>query len=175
MHIPCREPLAHLMSQINMNKGHETFFDCTLEGDALVEQVRHNVGVSRFRTEWYQHMPNDNNNITMRCFDPMPPQRYVDWMGRQSITTGTGGGGGLQHKRVQNEYVHRSSNSPRDKKHECIWSQPLEYQQRVRDIMAQVAPYYAYCRNCMGTESELPLLGDDENGNGNGDDGSGQL
>ena len=137
LHLPCREPLSHLMSQCNYKK---VAFDCNAKNLEL-EISRCILGERRFKPELTRH-----ENITVKCFDPMPPTRYVEFMGKI-----------LQRKRIESEYFHRETNRPRDKAKECIWSRDKAFQDSIREILFRKYDYYGFCDTCMGTEQELDL------------------
>ena len=138
LHVPCREPLNHLMSQCNHHRRH---FNCSSD-DLEAEIMNCQVALrSRFRTT-FERTP----NITARCFDPMPPEKYVDYMGKI-----------LQKKRIESEYFHRDSNAKRHKDRECIWQQSEEFQEKVRRKIIEKFPYYQFCERCMGSDMELQL------------------
>lgn len=136
LHIPCREPLSHLMSQCN---NHAHIFDC--ESNDLQREIKKCV----VKQDRYSHKLLHHDNITAKCFDAVPPGPYIKYMGDI-----------LQRKRVESEYFHRTSNIPRDKEHECIWNKGPEFQERVLEILRGYE-YYEYCEDCMGTSDELPL------------------
>lgn len=137
LHVPCREPLDHLMSQCN-HKGYR--FNCT--ADLLKKEIRKCTVKTYIRMKRILEI---DPNITLKCFDPMPPQRYVDYMGKI-----------LQRKRIESDYFHRDSNLPRDKDSECIWKQSEEFQEQIRTMLKRIF-YYEYCEKCMGTSEELVL------------------
>ena len=141
LHLPCREPLNHLMSQINMFS--KVPFDCEVEDlrSYVIRRVSHSFVDMRF-----QPIILESPNITVKCFDPMPPRAYVEYMG--SI---------LQRKRFESKYVHRDMNSKRNKESECIWNQTEEFQAQVRQILREEYFYYEFCDSCMGSADELPL------------------
>ena len=56
----------------------------------------------------------------------------------------------LQRKRVENEYVHRETNLPRNKTDECLLQQP-DVAAKVRDILLTEFEYYNFCDTCMSS------------------------
>mmetsp|Transcript_2742 Transcript_2742/g.6203 ORF Transcript_2742/g.6203 Transcript_2742/m.6203 type:complete len:356 (-) Transcript_2742:222-1289(-) len=147
LHVPCvRDPLDHLMAQC-----HAFFkpkaFDCADRDVAHQIEECVNVGVkNRFRNKDLRSNP----NIELKCFDPMDsPARYRDYMGTI-----------LQRKRVENDFFyHDPATAPRNKEDECVWSAGEEYQMKTRMMMAEKYEYYQFCNECMGSENELPLFG----------------
>mmetsp|Transcript_428 Transcript_428/g.792 ORF Transcript_428/g.792 Transcript_428/m.792 type:complete len:91 (-) Transcript_428:265-537(-) len=88
-----------------------------------------------------------NDKIEVKCFNPIPIQPYVDYMG-----------GILQHKRVQTDFVHRASNKPRNKAAECL-PKDVALQQKVLAIMKEHKNglFCQYCEACRGSADELLL------------------
>ncbi|KAL3816728.1 hypothetical protein ACHAXA_002214 [Cyclostephanos tholiformis] len=135
LHVPCREPIGHLMSQCNhLNRN----FQCK---DAnLTKAVRSCLlDIGRYSDSMGLH-----ENITVKCFDPIPIENYVKYMSHY-----------LQPRRIAAPYVHIESNPrPRDKTKECIWNRPDSFKQEVLNIMMKI-PYYRFCSRCMGSNDDL--------------------
>lgn len=136
LHVPCRDPLKHLMSQCNHQ---HLVFDC--EASDLREQVRNCLTrFERFSTNLAQVQ-----NLTLKCFNPIPIEPYLQYMDHI-----------LEKKRLETNYVHRDTNDPRHEENECIWNSPL-VAKRVLDILYD-HEYYQWCQDCMGSENNI-LLG----------------
>lgn len=136
LHVPCGDPLSHLMSMCNF---YEKKFNCQAQ-DLPAEVEKCNVYLGRMGPE-LQNL----SNVKLKCFNPIPPQPYVDYMGTI-----------LQRKRVEAEYIHRDSNKPRDKDKECIWKESHKFREEVLKILQTKYFYYEFCRQCMGSKDELP-------------------
>ena len=138
LHVPCRDPLEHLMSQCNFKN--KKLFRC----DALdLEEEVQNCLVhtdSRFSS----HLQ-DDPNISLKCFNPIPVEDYIKYMGTI-----------LEHKRIDSEYFSRPSNTPRNKEEECLWSAGEDFQAKVLSVLMK-HEYYAFCEQCLGTDQELSL------------------
>ena len=143
LHIPCREPLGHLMSQCNGWPQPKTF-KCADEDDQLRREIDKCAMYLNDRFD-NTHLQSDPN-ITLKCFVPMPPSRYVDYMVKI-----------LQRKRIESNYLHRATNSHRNKSNECIWNAGEEFQQRVKSMLIEKFQYYQFCDECIGSANELPL------------------
>jgi hypothetical protein len=137
LHIPCRDPLSHLMSMCNF-KQYE--FQCSAK-NISTEVEKCNVFLSRMSRE-FQNV----RNVQLKCFNPIPPQPYLNYMGTI-----------LQRKRVEAEYIHRDSNLPRDKGKECIWKESQEFRDELLKTLRKEYFYYEFCGQCMGSNKELPL------------------
>jgi hypothetical protein len=104
LHVPCRDPLAHLMSGCNY---FNIQFNCTTDNlqveikSCIVQPGRFSRGLETL------------NNTNIKCFNPIPIQPYLEYMS-----------GRLQRKRIETTYVHRDTNKKRKKKKECIWNEP---------------------------------------------------
>jgi hypothetical protein len=140
LHVPCREPLSHLMSMFNF---FGKTFDCNSTDlkEHIQKSIKSYMVIDRFDFTLATHP-----NITTKCFDPVPPTRYRDYMGTI-----------LQHKQVDTEYMFRATNQIRDKATECIWQQTPEFQDHVRDLVREIYDLHDFCNTCMGTSNELPL------------------
>lgn len=137
MHVPCRDPLDHLMSMANYKR---LGFNCNATN--LAAEVEATVvRMTRMRPEFAK-----SPNVTLKCFDPMPPQKYVDYMGTI-----------LQPRRLRADYVHRPTNKPRKKEKECIWKQSQEWKDNLIKLLHENYYYYEFCSQCMGSENELAL------------------
>lgn len=139
LHVPCPDPLTHLMEQCHHQHNH---FDC--EASDLSGEVEKCLEPSidkRFQDNLVQ-----NPYMTLKCFDPALVTRYVDFMGTI-----------LQPKRAQIvDYVHQGM-KPRDEDNECIWDQNEEFKQEVLRILNEKTIYYPFCEKCTGSNDELPL------------------
>jgi hypothetical protein len=136
LHVPCRDPLEHLMSQCNMRK---RIFNC--DGNNLKDQVnRCLVWPDRFD----RHLTRIRN-VTMKCFSAVPVQPYVEYMDQI-----------LQRKRIEVDYVFRATNRDRKKNNECIWTNS-EVANRTLAILLQSYDYYRWCDQCLGSENDLLL------------------
>ncbi|CAB9509777.1 expressed unknown protein [Seminavis robusta] len=143
LHVPCREPLQHLRSMCNYAnnwRGIRRIFNCSAT-DLRQEVQNCDAGLFRLQQSFRQQP----NMTALKCFDPLPPQRYTDYMGDI-----------LQPKRLPSEYVHRETNLPHDKSFtECIWNQTKEWQDNLLQIMRKHWYYYNFCHSCLGSKHDL--------------------
>ena len=133
LHVPCRDPLSHLMSQCNHRKKK---IDCT-STNIVAEVKKCLLGMSR-----YDDALKQLENVHLKCFNPIPIDSYVDYMS-----------GILQARRISTKYVHRETNRPRNKDKECIWKNP-KVAEEVNAILLKT-PYYRFCDKCMGSPNDL--------------------
>jgi len=133
LHVPCRDPIQHLMSQCNYKL---KVFDCN-SADLQKEIDRCLVEANRFHRRLQQ-----DDHVSLKCFNPIPIDPYLDYMGTL-----------LQRKRIETDYVHRDSNRDRNLTAECIWNR--------KDILEKVGvllrrmDYYKFCSECMGSEDDV--------------------
>ncbi|KAL7578009.1 hypothetical protein ACA910_007624 [Epithemia clementina (nom. ined.)] len=160
LHVPCREPIPHLLSQCAFQNHN---FDCQATnltheiGQCLVEPDRfdvrleespfvvsssaHNTNAPERADLPQQPSPPNNRAYSLKCFNPIPVKSYVQYMGQQQR---------LQPKRIPAKYMFRSTNEPHDPKHECL-RQP-EYRvlaHQVKQRLMQMVPYYQWCQQCL--------------------------
>lgn len=132
LHIPCREPLSLLMSMCN----HQGLrFDCErakADLDGAIDECS-------LHMERFSYQLKNLSNTTLKCFNPFPIENYISYISQF-----------LQRKRVENTYVHRDTNVPRNKKTECIW-EDVDLQERARRRLLQNYEYFHFCNNCMNS------------------------
>lgn len=136
LHVPCRDPIDHLMSQCN-HVGH--IFDCS--GDLDAEIRRCNLGYDRFSN----NLLTTHSNIQIKCFDWKASfdGRYYDLMRLF-----------LQPRKLSAKYEHRPMNKKRKRQHECVWNNSA-VQQKIKNYLSQNFDYPNFCSSCMGTKNDL--------------------
>ena len=154
LHVPCREPIDHLMSIANHFKRK---FKCVDMNDEkkLVKKVM-DVYATKFDERindkflekvYYSNKTDIDSRLHLKCFHNYPIESYINYMGQF-----------LRPRRIPvEEYWPRDTNKPRDKTKECIWSQTSEYKQKVLEILLDKVPYFKFCQSCMGSKDELQL------------------
>lgn len=136
LHVPCRDPLEHLMSQCN-HRYHK--FNCG------AKNLRDEVKRCLLDPERFDAQLARLDKVSLKCFSAVPMEPYLEYMDQF-----------LQRKRVETPYVHRDSNKPRHKDQECIWKNQTTAD-RVLEIL-YTYDYYHWCRDCMGSEHDLLRL-----------------
>lgn len=133
LHIPCREPVSHLMSQCNYLRRK---FNCAND---LENEIR---GCLFEMDRFHPNLTTQYSNIQSKCFQAERIQDYIEYMGHK-----------LQEKRFPAEYVFRPTNRPRSKDNECIWSNEtaLSFTQT---YLGRI-DYHRYCASCLGTADDL--------------------
>ena len=137
LHVPCREPIDHLMSQCNYRGRH---FLC--DSADFKNSVRHCVSFMNRFPAWLFHNPQER--MPLRCFNENATfSAYKEYMGER-----------LQRRRIRMEYTFVPTNKGRNKSTECIWKNQ-SLMNDVRAYMVQKYEYYNFCDKCLFSESDL--------------------
>jgi hypothetical protein len=150
-HIPCRDPLDHLMSQCNymgvtfqcnQNNNNNNAVELAKEVDKCV------IEMNRFSFQLLDQFDQLHQTIGLQssfaCFNAIPLAPYIDYMTDR-----------LQPKRFASDYTHRPSNQRRHRKDECIWHQSAAEQETLRQYLIARFDYYRFCDQCLGTTNDL--------------------
>eukprot|EP00588_Corethron_pennatum_P009620 CAMPEP_0194270360 /NCGR_PEP_ID=MMETSP0169-20130528/4353_1 /TAXON_ID=218684 /ORGANISM="Corethron pennatum, Strain L29A3" /LENGTH=354 /DNA_ID=CAMNT_0039012371 /DNA_START=249 /DNA_END=1310 /DNA_ORIENTATION=+ len=136
LHVPCRPSLDMLMSLCN--HFHKDFL-CRPKFEKEVDKCLQFFW--RFGREALTHP-----NIDLKCFSsPARIQDYLHYM-EAKLTKN-------EHK--GKKYVHISTNDPRNKDTECIWTKDEDYIEKVVDYLtnkSKFKDYFAFCEECMDSE-----------------------
>lgn len=142
LHVPCRDPIDHLMSQCN-HYGRK--FKCgeNITLDNIIYQTRKCYQGMMRRFSYFLKR---GDNINLKCYDFR--QQFTGYMDYMSTK--------LQRKRIVSDYVTRETNKPRKKEEECIWKDK-ELQQRVREhlITKPALHYWRFCNECIGSDDDI--------------------
>ena len=133
LHVPCRDPIVHLMSQCNHLKKH---FDCGGNISEQVDQCEPTDMTGRFSSKLLAIFPNT------KCFSAEQVENYMVYMGSR-----------LQKKRIQREYKHRATNLPRNVTEECIWKNATA-RQATLDYL-QKFDHVRFCSSCLNSQNDL--------------------
>ena len=138
LHIPCRDPVDHLMSQCNMQK---LQFDCS-------QPLEHEV--SKCELGWNLNRYGDGraSKFDVKCY--RFEQQFTGYLQYMSHR--------LQKRRKQVNYTFRATNKPRSPAEECIFSpEHADLKGRLEDYLLQRYEYYRFCRRCIGSKDDLLL------------------
>jgi len=148
LHVPCRDPIDHLMSQCNYEEPTRKFVKQDVACDAATDEEYFQsvrdcfVYVhERFNNELLSH-------FDVKCYDYKQQfTGYIELMGKV-----------LENRRfdASDTYVQRETNSPRDKDSECIWKRP-DLLEKTRKYLIENVDYYGFCNKCLGSEDELKV------------------
>jgi hypothetical protein len=151
LHVPCRDPIDHLLSMCNYRLVNGSFvqgrrFDCA--GD-LSKEVERCLVLDETQIDYMdrfsmklQSIP----NIHLKCFD---------WRASFDGTYAEFIGNVLQRKKKRGEYVFWATNRPRNLQHECLLNATQSVQKQVRIFLRGKYDYYKFCDQCMGSEDDI--------------------
>jgi hypothetical protein len=138
LHVPCRDPLDHLMSQCNHKS---VAFNCVnaARGPKSLASEVNRCKIQLYRFAWDLL---SLNNTRVKCYDFSDQfSRYLTHMDKV-----------LQKKRIPAKFIRWETNRPRNKKNECIWSKP-ELKKDVVDHLRKNYDYYGFCDACLNQPS----------------------
>ncbi|KAL9190979.1 hypothetical protein ACHAXT_000685 [Thalassiosira profunda] len=137
LHLPCRRPIDHLMSQCN-HKHKPLHCDAETDEDFYRQIDECALKRWRFSKELLKH-------FTVKCFNFAAQfTTYIDHMA-----------GILQHRRFESApYVKRETNRARNKKNECIWSDEKAYA-KAEAYLKETYDYYKFCDECLGSKNDI--------------------
>ena len=137
LHVPCRDPIDHLLSQCNM-RGKE--LNCSLSTNEYLKSVQGCfIQLNRFKSSL-------QNNFEIKCFNFKEQfTTYIDYMGER-----------LQDRRFQSEpYIKRETNRLRNKTKECLLQRP-DLMDITRELLLKF-DYYKFCDSCTGSKNDITL------------------
>ncbi|CAE7249874.1 unnamed protein product [Symbiodinium natans] len=138
LHLPCRDPIEHLLSQCNHNL---KTLDCSDE-KLLLRSKQCLIFPERFDYKLTQS-EDEFRNFTVKCFNYSSTSKYIDYLGTK-----------LQKKRVQAKYTYRPVNAKRNRSNECLlWNATARH--RVEEYLMRTFPYYSFCDKCLGSSQDL--------------------
>ncbi len=142
LHVPCRDPLDHIMSQCNH---HHRTFDCVNASrgpESLAWEVqRCSLFLNRFAWDLL-----GLNNTRVKCYDFSDQfSRYLAHMDKV-----------LEKRRIPATFVRWETNRPRNKSDECIWSDPA-LKSDVVDHLRDTYDYYGFCDACLNQHANGTL------------------
>jgi hypothetical protein len=140
LHVPCRDPLDHLMSYCNYKKME---LRCNHEKD---EGFYRNIDKCMSLMKQFKRYTHKLKlHFDVKCFDfEKQFTTYMDIMAEK-----------LQRRRIVSDpYIQRETNQHRNKTNECIWGRE-DLQEKAKMHLLKTMPYYQFCNDCMGSENEL--------------------
>lgn len=145
MHVPCRDPIDHLMSQCNYAEDDGKFVKQQLACDAATEE-EYFASVRKcfvYVKERYNHKL--EKHFDVKCYDFKNQfSGYLNYLSER-----------LEDRRYgTQEYVRRETNDPRDKESECIWKRP-DLLEKTRKWLIDNVDYYRFCDKCLGSDNEI--------------------
>ena len=137
-HLPCRDPIDHLLSMCNRNMPP---LDC--RGD-LVTQLDSCIKAWRGTTGTITDKLSSDEfpSARLRCYNFSMAPNYVEYMGTL-----------LQKKKRQAEHLYRPTSEPRDVSTECLLHNATA--RAIAEQHLKQVPYYAFCSRCLGSWRDL--------------------
>lgn len=162
LHVPCRDPLDHLLSQCNFRKETRRL-PCDSDADqsgALYSAIEACIlSADRFHRKLTE-------TFSVKCFDFK--KQFTEYTSYISTT--------LQSRRFEpDRVVTRMTNKPRNRTDECIWDHP-DLLKKTRDYLMHnytsddekrkhkgdetggliiLSDYYRFCDECIGSKDDL--------------------
>ncbi len=138
LHVPCRDPIDHLMSQCNHRK---IVIDChNVTDDDALEKAIEPCLVQMYR---FDGKLDELENIYLKCYDfQYQFTTYMDYLS-----------GNLRPRRFISDYVRRETNRKRKKENECIWKDE-GLMKRVENLLNKV-DYYKFCKQCLKSDNDI--------------------
>jgi len=145
MHVPCRDPIDHLMSQCNYAENSGKFVKQDLACDAATDEEYFESVRACFVYLGQRYNHDLEKHFDVKCYDFKNQfGGYLDYLSEN-----------LEDRRYETEeYVRRETNDPRDKESECIWKRP-DLLEKTRKYLIEHVDYYGFCDKCLGTEDEI--------------------
>eukprot|EP00978_Attheya_sp_CCMP212_P044817 scaffold323596_cov53-Attheya_sp.AAC.3 len=137
LHVPCRDPIDHIMSQCN-HKGRMLKCDAASDEEFFSSiKMCFKGWDSRYNNELRKH-------FDVKCYDFRKQfTTYHNYMSER-----------LQPRRlVSTPFVKKDTNRQRNKTSECIWERPDLLEKATHYLLNQT--YYQFCNDCIGSEDDI--------------------
>jgi len=149
MHVPCRDPVDHAMSQCNHGWGHKK-----------PEDGRRALRAANCDTDQLEVFFNSidkciigENRFDMGLIDIFDVKCYD--VNQQFTTYHQYMSGRLEHRQIQSlPYIRQDTNSARNKEDECIWKRP-DLVKKAEEHLVEKYDYYRFCQACMDSENDI--------------------
>lgn len=139
LHIPCRDPIEHLMSMCQHFSNKKIACDAKTDNE-LFDSVKHCFVYLDLR---YSHSLQEQFDVKCYSFQNQFT-KYIDHM--STI---------LSHRRFESKpLIKRLTNRERNKENECIWNND-DVRKKVEKFLVKEVPYYQFCDKCIGSENEI--------------------
>eukprot|EP00978_Attheya_sp_CCMP212_P046056 scaffold371961_cov63-Attheya_sp.AAC.1 len=137
LHVPCRDPIDHLMSQCNFKR-------IMLKCDAATDEEFFRSINTCFVLILARYNDRLRKHFDVKCYDFQKQfTTYQDYMFER-----------LQPRRlVSTPFVKRETNRQRNMTSECIWGRPDLLEKATNYLLKQ--SYYQFCNACVGSEDDI--------------------
>lgn len=138
LHVPCRDPIDHLLSQCN-HRGLRLSCDVDSIEDEIEKCL---VYPDRFDGD----LTNATiyPNLSVKCF--AFERSFTDYLSFINEN--------LESKSISSEYAKRETNNKREKENECL-RENEKVNKIVFDLLVTKYDYYSFCTSCLGSEDDL--------------------
>jgi len=137
LHVPCRSPIDHLMSQCNHR---QLKIDCDGTETELFKSVDKCLMIlHRFDLKVAKKI-----KATLKCYDFKKQFTvYMEYLSKK-----------LLRRRIVITPTKRETNLPRDRDNECIWKRN-DLMKQVENYLLSQESYYKFCSQCLGSENDI--------------------
>lgn len=137
LHLPCRDPVDHLMSQCN----HKNItFNCTGGIEAQIKTCV--IEMNRFSTSL-----SNTGNVDLRCYEYNQTfPFYIRYMESR-----------LQRKKIESKHIFWQTNKKRIRERECIWGN-AHLRSTVHTFLVSNYDYYRFCEQCVNSDKQLKFI-----------------
>mmetsp|Transcript_23330 Transcript_23330/g.64729 ORF Transcript_23330/g.64729 Transcript_23330/m.64729 type:complete len:323 (+) Transcript_23330:255-1223(+) len=159
LHVPCRDPVDHLLSLCN-HRGKT--FQCPDINDeeAIAHEIKNCLWIHHGtlgekpkqrlvrRARYDPKLKTHSEHLDVKCFQNFPIENYVNYVGQF-----------LRPRRIEAPFVDRKTNKDREKEKECLLAQDENYRATVKRLVLDLEfmGYYKFCEECIGSSDELKL------------------
>jgi len=134
LHVPCREPIDHLMSQCSFAGRH---FDCA-NASRGPASLRYEVDQCKLYWGRFTRRLLHLNNTRTKCFDFR--DQFTGYLAHMDTL--------LQRKRIPATHYQWAARPPRDRGGECIWGASRNLTNQITSYMRR-HDYYDFCHSCL--------------------------
>ena len=137
-HLPCRDPIDHLLSMCNRNMPPlDCRGDLVTQLDSCIKAWRGTTGTitDKLSSDEFPY-------ARLRCYNFSMASNYIDYMSTL-----------LQKKKRQAEHLYRPTFEPRDVSTECLLHNATA--RAIAEQHLKQVPYYAFCSRCLGSWRDL--------------------
>ena len=137
LHVPCRGPIEHLMSQCNYK---------FIEFDCQTKNLSNSVDECLVDMDRFNRKLLNLSNIDVKCFsNEFTFTKYIEYLQPPR----------MQLRRIPVEDPKPFlTNEPRNKEKECIWKNDT-LQAQVISYLQEKHDYYRFCDECIGSPQDL--------------------
>ena len=142
LHVPCRDPLDHLMSQCNY---HKNILKCDASSDDEFYESIRNCMMMAEGSRMSNRYSHKLKVFDLKCFDFK--KQFTAYSKHMSSF--------LQKRRFESgPFIKRETNLPRNKENECLWKRP-DLMKKAQRYLLENYEYYQFCKDCLGSKNDI--------------------